>query len=31
MKFVVKLIPSVEFDIYALELEYISWSYNKWD
>ena len=31
MKFVATVIPSVEFDICSLELEYVSWSHNKWD
>ena len=31
MKFVVIVIPLVEFDICFLELEYVIWSHNKWD
>ena len=31
MKFVAMVIPLVKFDICSLELEYVSWSHNKWD
>ena len=29
MKFVAAVIPLVEFDIFSLELKYVSWSHNK--
>ena len=31
MKFVAVVIPLVKFDICSLELEYVSWSHDKWD
>ena len=31
MKYVVVVIPLVEFDRCSLKLEHVSWSHNKWD
>ena len=31
MKYVAIIISLMEFDICFLKLEYVSWSYNKWD
>ena len=31
IKFVVTVIPLLEFDICSLELEYVNWSHNKWN
>ena len=31
IKFMITVIPSVEFDICSLKLKYVNWSHNKWD
>ena len=31
MKFMIIVIPLVEFDICSLKLEYVGWSHNKWE